>query len=264
MWSIRSVLRLMNSLTRLLPLILLMVPAIPCSAEDKRIEAFSRIHYHRDGTRTESLKDGTGTRIKEKTYNENSVLVFVREFETDSKGRLRNGVIYDGKKNVLGSMYYGYDSTTDQIVEERLLNARGRMVRRLFYPGALKDPRFAKRFVAFNYDPDNPGAKPVADTKDVKPVRPVEQAQDSFDPGTPMGKGPAPSLHGGAAKPAPAAAAKPPGRSFLPQRKPGGSAAAPAPVPVPKPAGPAVKPAGPAAKPAEPLPLPAAPAKPRT
>jgi hypothetical protein len=255
----------MTSLTRLLPLILLMVPAIPCPAEDKRIEAFSRIHYHRDGTRTESLKDGTGTRIKEKTYNENSVLVFVREFETDRKGRLRNGVIYDGKKNVLGSMYYGYDSATDQIVEERLFNAKGNIIRRLFYPGALKDPRFAKRFVAFNYDPDNPAAKPVADTKDVKPVRPVEQAQDSFDPGTPMGKGPAPSLHG-AAKPAPAAAAKPPGRSFLPQRKPGGSAAAPAPapVPVPKPAAPAAKPAGPPPKPAEPLPLPPAPAKPRT
>ncbi|MFN5962316.1 MAG: hypothetical protein ACK5TY_03550 [Verrucomicrobiota bacterium] len=255
----------MNSLTRLLPLILLMVPALPCPAEDKRIEAFSRIHYHRDGTRTESLKDGTGTRIKEKTYNENSVLVFVREFETDRKGRLRNGVIYDGKKNVLGSMYYGYDSATDQIVEERLFNAKGNIIRRLFYPGALKDPRFAKRFVAFNYDPDNPAAKPVADTKDVKPVRPVEQAQDSFDPGTPMGKGPAPSLHG-AAKPAPAAAAKPPGRSFLPQRKPGGSAAAPAPapVPVPKPAAPAAKPAGPPPKPAEPLPLPPAPAKPRT
>ena len=255
----------MTSLTRLLPLILLMVPALPCPAEDKRIEAFSRIHYHRDGTRTESLKDGTGTRIKEKTYNENSVLVFVREFETDRKGRLRNGVIYDGKKNVLGSMYYGYDSATDQIVEERLFNAKGNIIRRLFYPGALKDPRFAKRFVAFNYDPDNPAAKPVADTKDVKPVRPVEQAQDSFDPGTPMGKGPAPSLHG-AAKPAPAAAAKPPGRSFLPQRKPGGSAAAPAPapVPVPKPAAPAAKPAGPPPKPAEPLPLPPAPAKPRT
>jgi hypothetical protein len=181
-------------------------------------------------------------------------------------------VIYDGKKNVLGSMYYGYDSATDQIVEERLFNAKGNIIRRLFYPGALKDPRFAKRFVAFNYDPDNPAAKPVADTKDVKPVRPVEQAQDSFDPGTPMGKGPAPSLHG-AAKPAPAAAAgtaKPPGRSFLPQRKPGGSAAAPtpapapAPVPVPKPAAPAAKPAGPPPKPAEPLPLPPAPAKPRT
>lgn len=256
----------MNSLTRLLPLIMLMVPALPCAAEDKRIEAFSRIHYHRDGTRTESLKDGTGTRIKEKTYNENSVLAFVREFETDSKGRLRNGVIYDGKKNVLGSMYYGYDSATDQIVEERLLNAKGRLIRRLFYPGALKDPRFAKRFVAFNYDPDNPEAKPVADTKDVKPVRPVEQAQDSFDPGTPMGKGPAPSLHG-AAKPAPAAAAgtaKPPGRSFLPQRKPVGSAAAPAPSPVPRPAEPAAKPAGSPPKPAEPLPQPPAPARPRT
>jgi hypothetical protein len=268
MIQFRSVLRPMNSFTRLLPLILLMVPALPCPAEDKRIEAFSRIHYHRDGTRTESLKDGTGTRIKEKTYNENSVLVFVREFETDSKGRLRNGVIYDGKKNVLGSMYYGYDSATDQIVEERLFNAKGRIIRRLFYPGALKDPRFAKRFVAFNYDPDNPEAKPVADTKDVKPVRPVEQAQDSFDPGTPMGKGPAPSLHG-TAKPAPAApagTAKPPGRSFLPQRKPGGSAAAPAPAPapVPRPAEPAAKPAGSQPKPAEPLPLPAAPAKPRT
>jgi hypothetical protein len=121
------------------------------------------IHYHRDGTRTESIKDGTGTRIKEKTYSENSILSFVREFETDSKGRLRNGVIYDGRKNVLGSMVYGYDATTDQIVEERLFNAKGQIIRRLFYPGALKDPRFTKRFVAFNYDPDNPDAKPVAE-----------------------------------------------------------------------------------------------------
>jgi hypothetical protein len=256
----------MNSFLRLLPVLLLMVPAFPCPAEDKRIEAFSRIHYHRDGTRTESLKDGTGTRIREKTYNENSVLAFVREFETDRKGRLRNGVIYDGKKNVLGSMYYGYDSATDQIVEERLFNAKGRIIRRLFYPGALKDPRFAKRFVAFNYDPDNPDGKPVADTKDVKPVRPVEQAQDSFDPGTPMGKGPAPSLHG-AAKPSEAPSssgtAKPAGRSFLPQRKPGGTAGAPAPAPAPA----APKPAAPAPsapRPTDPLPLPPAPVKPRT
>jgi hypothetical protein len=107
----------MNRLLFLLPVLALAASTRTAPAEDKRIDAFSRIHYHRDGTRTESIKDGTGTRIKEKTYSENSILSFVREFETDSKGRLRNGVIYDGRKNVLGSMVYGYDATTDQIVE---------------------------------------------------------------------------------------------------------------------------------------------------
>ena len=258
----------MNRLLFLLPVLALAAAPATAPAEDKRIDAFSRIHYHRDGTRTESLKDGTGTRIKEKTYSENSILSFVREFETDTKGRLRNGVIYDGRKNVLGSMVYGYDATTDQIIEERLFNAKGQIIRRLFYPGALKDPRFAKRFVAFNYDPDNPDAKPVADTKNVKPVRPVEQAQDEFDPGTPMGKGAAPSLHASTTKPdAKPAQPKPPGRSFLPQRKPTGTpapTAPPAPAPTPKPAPkPEVKPA-PKPVPADPLPLPPVPAKPRT
>ena len=239
---------------------LALAAAMPRAAgEDKRVEAFSRIHYHRDGTRTESVKDGTGTRITEKTYNENSVLTYVREFETDSKGRLRNGVIRDGKRNPLGSMYYGYDPTTDQIVEERLFNAKGRLIRRLFYPGVLKDPKFSKRFVAFNYDPDNPDAKPVADTTNVKPVRPVEQSQDSFDPGTPMGQGPAPSLHAAPKPSNPETRPAGSGRSFLPQRRP-----APAPAPVPTPA-PAVKPPAPApAKPADPLPLPPKPERPRT
>lgn len=254
----------MNRLLFLLPVLALAASTRTAPAEDKRIDAFSRIHYHRDGTRTESIKDGTGTRIKEKTYSENSILSFVREFETDSKGRLRNGVIYDGRKNVLGSMVYGYDATTDQIVEERLFNAKGQIIRRLFYPGALKDPRFTKRFVAFNYDPDNPDAKPVADTKNVKPVRPVEQAQDEFDPGTPMGKGAAPSLHAANSKPeTKTAQPKPSGRSFLPQRKPTGTPTPTAPVtPAPSPK-PTPKPA-PKPVPADPLPLPPVPAKPRT
>lgn len=192
----------------------------------KPVDAFGRILYHKDGTFTVSDKQGAGphaSEIREFTYNKESVLIWFRIFSTDDKGRLRGGWIFDGKKNPKGSVGYGYDSVTGQIIEERLFNTERQLVRRLFYPGALKDPRYARRFVAFNIDPKNSKAPGVEETQQVKPIRPVESDQDEFEPGIPLGKAappantaPAPAAQAGKA-PSAAAAKR---RSFLPSRKP--------------------------------------------
>jgi hypothetical protein len=209
----------MKSLTS--ALLLSLLTAAAAAQGPKNVEAYSRIHHHKDGTRTESRKHGNGNEIHELTYSKENILTYKRIFLTDSKGRTRRGYILDGKQNPLGSIEFGYDSTTDQLLEERLFNKEGKLIRRLFYPGALKDPRFAKRFVAFNYDPNNPNAKPVQSQENLRPTRPVESSQDEFEPGVPIGRGaPAANQPAPAAPATPAAPASPTRRSFLPKRQP--------------------------------------------
>ncbi len=193
------------------------------SAATRSVEAYSRVYHHKDGTRTETRKDGDKNEIHELTYNEHNVLQCKRIFVTDSKGRTRRGIIYDGRLNPLGSIEFGYDSITDQLLEERQFNRKAQLVRRLFYPGALKEPEFAKRFVAFNYDPDNPNAKPIQAKEAVRPTKPVESDQDNFEVGIPLGRGAAAPANAvpAAAAPAPASSGSAaPRRSFLPSRKP--------------------------------------------
>jgi hypothetical protein len=187
----------------------------------KPVEALSRIYNHKDGTRTETRKDGDKNEIHEKTFR-NNILICKRIFFCDGKGRTRQGVIYDGRMHPMGSIFYGYDKTTDQLVEEQQYNRDGKLVRRLFYPGALKDARYANRFVAFTFDPNDPKANPVQDTTTpAVPTRPVQSDQDEFEPGVPLGTG-APSTLGTApstparpATPAPAPATAQPRKRFL-------------------------------------------------
>ena len=142
-------------------------------------------------------------------------MIYKRVFQTDSQSRLRNGVIYDGKKNPLGSIYYGYDKKTDQIMEEQQYNKKGQLVRRVFYPGALKDvpgvdPRVVREGAAIVYNPDDPTAKPVQ-VQAPAPTTPVQSVQNEFTPGIPIGRA-AQSVSGGAPIDAAALpAAHPPG-----------------------------------------------------
>ena len=52
-------------------------------------------------------------------YNKEGDLVCVRVFTLDSKDRIRQGVIYDGKMKPLGNIRFGYDPKTGKAVEER-------------------------------------------------------------------------------------------------------------------------------------------------
>ncbi|HWB04897.1 MAG TPA: hypothetical protein VG796_17850 [Verrucomicrobiales bacterium] len=164
-------------------------------ADPANVDAYSRIYRHKDGSRTESFKNGGKNEITEFTYNQNNILIVKRTFATDSKGRHRMGYIFDGKLNPLGSVQFGYDSQTDQLVEERQFNRKGQLIRRLFYPGTVKSIKgLENRFVALNYDPDNPNAAPVQSKEAVAPTKPVEQDLDDFEPGRLIGAS-APSPH---------------------------------------------------------------------
>jgi hypothetical protein len=48
-------------------------------------------------------------------------------------------------------------------------------------------PELANRFVALNYDPNRPDAKPVRTTEGLQATRPVESDQEEFQPGLPIG-----------------------------------------------------------------------------
>lgn len=227
------------------------------------VEAYSRIYKHRDGTRTESFKSGNKREIQEFTYNKNDILQIHRMFVTDSKGRCRRGFVFDGKKNPLGSIEFGFDSKSDQLVEERTFNSKGQLIRRLFYPGTVKIDGLKNRYVALYYDPNNPAAKPVQSTENAKPVRPVESDQDEFEPGVPVGNS-APAANavpstGNGSVTTTSTPAGPRKRFFLPGNS---SATPPPPVPSPPPPSAAVPaPKPPASPPPATVPAPAAPSK---
>ncbi len=204
--------------------LLMMAGAAPAG---QKVEAYGKVFYHNNGQRTETQKMGNSNQIREETYDKNDVLTAVRVFQTDSKGRLRNGVIYDGRKNPVGSTRYSFDPQTDQPIEEQLFNKEGKLVRRLFYPGALKDPRYAKRTVAFSFDPNKPADLGKVVEGKVKPIVPVTQNEDEFEPGLPTGTaaptpGEAAERRRGTPPPPPSSVAPKSGasRSWLKQKKP--------------------------------------------
>ena len=207
----------MKSLT----LILLLLPTGQYAHAQKNVEAMSRVYHHNDGTNTTTVKDGDKNRIDEFTYNQNHILVCKREFITDKKGRWRKGYIFDGKLNPKGSIDFGYDPATDQLVEERQYNQDGKLIRRLFYPGVLKDPRFGNHPVALIYNPNDQKAQPVMDRGEVTPTRPVDRDLKEFTPGIPLGRGaPAPGGVQATLQPLPATAPEKKRRSILAPRKP--------------------------------------------
>ena len=201
-------------------MILLVTGASPAG---QKIEAYGKVFIHNNGQRTETQKMGNSSEIRESTYDKNNILSAVRVFQVDTKGRLRNGVIYDGRKNPVGSTRYSFDPQTDQPIEEQLFNREGKLVRRLFYPGALKDPRYAKRTVAFSFDPNKPADLGKVVEGKVKPIVPVTQSEDEFEPGLPTGTA-APTAQELAERrnstPPPAVARPLPSRTWMKQKKP--------------------------------------------
>jgi hypothetical protein len=203
-----------------IPCTLLLALALPsgASAQQEGPDALSRIFKHNDGKRTETQKMGGSSKISEWVYDRNNILCGGRLFSLNEKGQITSGVIYDGKKHPVGSTINTFDPQTGQMMKEELKNAQGQLIRILYYPGALKDPRFSKRMVAFNLDPNNKAAPPRQVTGTVRPIVPVTKDEDEFEPGLPPGRG-APTLQEAAPsreRPTPSKTAP---RSWLPGRK---------------------------------------------
>jgi len=174
-----------------LPFIGLLAVVLPglAAAQQPQPDALSRIFKHNNGQRTETQKMGGSNQISEWVYDKNNVLCGGRLFSLNDKGQIIQGTIFDGKKNPVGSTQNSFDPQTGQMLKEELKNAQGQLIRVLFYPGSLKDPRFAKRMVAFNLDPKKPSAPPREVTGTVRPIVPVTRDEDEFEPGIPQGNG---------------------------------------------------------------------------
>lgn len=200
-------------------MLLLAAAGVTC-AQQAAPDALSRIFKHKDGKRTETQKMGGSNKIQEWVYDKNSVLCGSRLFNLDEKGRILNSMIYDGKRNAVGSTTNKFDPQTGRMLSEEMRDAKGRKIRELFYPGALKDPRNAKKMIAFSFDPDQPkaAAKQVAGV--VQPIVPTTKNEEEFEPGLPQGTA-APTRkemeerHRGATT---ANSKAPPRRSWLPQK----------------------------------------------
>lgn len=140
------------------------------------------VFHHPDGGRTESRKTGDRNTLRQDTFSSENALVEVRIFKVDSEARLRSGVFYDGRKNAVGSTKYVYGQDSSQPQVEELFNGKGQLVRRLFHPGALKDPDFANRMVAFSYPSNVKRPKEEEIGHPVQPIAPVTGDGQDFAP----------------------------------------------------------------------------------
>jgi hypothetical protein len=154
-------------------------------ATDPLGRAWGKKISHFDGTYTNSTKDADKNQITEDTFDTSDVLAVRRLFFLDTDGNLRRGIILDGKGNPKASTLYDYRGK--QLVEERMFNAQGQLIRRLFPPGVLPNvPQNQKRSIAVTIDPSTQKEVSRQATEE-KPVEPITEAQKTFNPGIDMG-----------------------------------------------------------------------------
>lgn len=139
------------------------------------------ISYHGDGSYTESRRKTDGT-LEESTFDKSGALKFKRVFLYDSHGRPRRAYAMNSAGNPITTVEFGYQDGAQTPSEERTFDSAGRLSRRLYYPGALNAPRFSNRFVAFQYDPNNPKAPPAEDPSEISPMCPAVPDAGSGEP----------------------------------------------------------------------------------
>lgn len=125
---------------------------------------------------TVAKKNPVEDTLEESTFSQHEILITRRVFQMDSQGRIRNGLIFDGKRNLLGRTEYGFDKW-DRIEQERLYTKKGKLVRALLYRydtgGNPVKP------IAYTFDPSNPSSKKQI-TTDVEPILPASRHEDDY------------------------------------------------------------------------------------
>jgi hypothetical protein len=103
------------------------------SAPAQRITGISvnaRTVLHPDGTKTDSTKDPIKLQQTEKTYDSRGVVIAEKVFILNQNGDPTQGIIYDGAGNLVARVNFYFDDL-GRVVEERCLNAKGEIFRRV-------------------------------------------------------------------------------------------------------------------------------------
>lgn len=125
----------MKATPLLLCLSLIMAPGSASADQDNfHIQtASSRMIKHEDGSRSYFEKTGDGKGMKKTTYNSNNILVSVTLYKRGPFGELRSCLIFDGQKNELFYVRYGYDKEAN-LREEQMFDSKTKeLVRRFLY-----------------------------------------------------------------------------------------------------------------------------------
>lgn len=83
-----------------------------------------RIIRHADGSRTRFTRTPDNTVLTKKKYSPNGVITMVTIYRMDKLGNPLGCKIFDGKKELLFKVSYGYRKTDGKLVEERMFDAR--------------------------------------------------------------------------------------------------------------------------------------------
>lgn len=124
---------------KILPL-LLIVPlamtsgALAAGQDDFNVQtSSSRLVKHEDGSRSYFEKTNEGKGMKKTTYNTHNVLVSVTLYTRGKYNQLLSCLIFDGQKNELFYVSYGYNQNAE-LVEERMFDSKTKeLVRRFLY-----------------------------------------------------------------------------------------------------------------------------------
>lgn len=93
----------------------------------------SRLIKHEDGSRSYFERTSNGKGMRKRTYNTQNVLVSVTYYFRGKFGELVSCLIYDGQKNELFHVSYGYNANAE-LVEERMFDSKTKeLVRRFLY-----------------------------------------------------------------------------------------------------------------------------------
>lgn len=108
--------------------------ALTASQDDFNVRtSSSRLVKHEDGSRSYFEKTEEGKGMKKTTYNTHNVLVSVTLYKRGPFGELRSCLIFDGQKNELFYVRYGYDGNAN-LREEQMFDSRTKeLVRRFLY-----------------------------------------------------------------------------------------------------------------------------------
>jgi hypothetical protein len=138
-----------------------------------------RVMRHEDGSRTMFTRSPDNRTLTKKTYSAEGKLFMVTVYRMDANENPLSCKIYDGQKQELFKVSYGYHKDTGLLVEERMFDSRAQ---RLSPNG---DPMPVRRFM-YTYDAQGKRSAPISITltpgrtaEDVYGAEPVPSALES-------------------------------------------------------------------------------------
>ncbi len=132
--------------------------ALPSSALAQGSQIYAKAVLHKDGTRTESVRDLTTGETTDSTYDTQGVLICKKVFLLNTNGEPTQGVIYDGANNLIARVKFYFDNM-GRVIEERCTNVQGQIFRRVIRQYDINGNALAPK--AYDYAVNAPSMKPA-------------------------------------------------------------------------------------------------------